>query len=196
MFARGVGLSTDIVTKEMYTFADKGGRSLSLRPENTAGVVRALIEHGRLQAGLSKLVYSGPYFRYERPQAGRQRQFHQVGIEGIGSDEAALDAEVIVVGEDIFRTLGASTTLLYTSLGDAACRPAYRERLRDTCTGSAKRCRPRPARASTSTRCACSTPRTPRCSGSRPVRRSCATRCAAPARRTTTRCVSCWPSWA
>ncbi|HEV2895117.1 MAG TPA: ATP phosphoribosyltransferase regulatory subunit, partial [Actinomycetota bacterium] len=81
VFARGVGEATDVVQKEMYTFTDKGGRSLTLRPELTAGVVRALIEHGRLTTGLTKVVCSGPQFRYERPQAGRQRQFSQVDIE-------------------------------------------------------------------------------------------------------------------
>jgi histidyl-tRNA synthetase len=129
LFARAVGASTDVVQKEMYTFTDKGGRSLTLRPELTAGVVRALIEHGRVATGVTKVVYSGPQFRYERPQAGRQRQFHQVGIEAVGSDDPALDADVVLVGHEIFRRLGAEVTLLLTSLGDARCRPPYRARL-------------------------------------------------------------------
>ncbi|MBA2308123.1 MAG: ATP phosphoribosyltransferase regulatory subunit, partial [Pseudonocardiales bacterium] len=90
LFARGVGESTDVVSKEMYTFADRGGRSVTLRPEGTAGVVRAVIEHGLDRAGLPvKLRYSGPFFRYERPQAGRYRQLQQVGIEAIGIDDPA-----------------------------------------------------------------------------------------------------------
>ncbi|HZD70124.1 MAG TPA: histidine--tRNA ligase, partial [Actinomycetes bacterium] len=129
LFARGVGESTDVVQKEMYTFVDKGGRSLTLRPELTAGVIRALIEHGRLGGGLVKVVLSGPSFRHERPQAGRQRQFHQVDIEAVGSAEPAVDADVILVGHEIFRALGVEVTLLLSSLGDAECRPAYRERL-------------------------------------------------------------------
>ncbi len=129
LFARGVGQSTDVVQKEMYAFVDKGGRSVSLRPELTAGVVRALIQHGRIGAGLVKVAFSGPSFRYERPQAGRQRQFHQVDVEAIGSPDPATDADVILVGHEIFRSLGIDVSLMLTSLGDAECRPAYRERL-------------------------------------------------------------------
>ncbi|HEX9342582.1 MAG TPA: histidine--tRNA ligase [Actinomycetota bacterium] len=131
LFARGVGESTDVVQKEMYTFTDKGGRSLTLRPELTAGVLRALIEHNRVgaTAGLVKVACYGPQFRYERPQAGRQRQFSQVDIEAVGSADPAVDADVILVGEEVFRRLGAEVTLLLTSLGDATCRPLYRERL-------------------------------------------------------------------
>ena len=129
VFARGVGAATDVVQKEMYTFTDKGGRSLTLRPELTAGIVRALIEHGRLAGGLVKVVCSGPQFRYERPQAGRQRQFSQVDVEAMGSDDPAIDADVVLVGHEAFRQLGLETRLLLTSLGDAACRPAYREKL-------------------------------------------------------------------
>jgi histidyl-tRNA synthetase len=135
VFARGVGASTDVVQKEMYTFDDRGGRALALRPEQTAGVVRALIEHGRIGAALTKLCYSGANFRYERPQAGRQRQFHQVGIEAIGSADPAVDADVILAGQEVFRVLGVQVTLLYTSLGDPDCRPAYRERLLDFLRG-------------------------------------------------------------
>jgi histidyl-tRNA synthetase len=129
VFARGVGEATDVVQKEMYTFDDKGGRSMTLRPELTAGVVRALIEHGRLTTGLTKVVASGPQFRYERPQAGRQRQFWQVDIEAMGSNDPAIDADVILVGNEIFRQLAVPVTLLLTSLGDATCRPAYRDKL-------------------------------------------------------------------
>jgi histidyl-tRNA synthetase len=126
VFARGVGEATDVVQKEMYTFDDKGGRSMTLRPELTAGVVRALIEHGRLTTGLTKVVCSGPQFRYERPQAGRQRQFSQVDIEAMGSNDPAIDADVILVGNEIFRQLAVPVTLLLTTLGDATCRPVYR----------------------------------------------------------------------
>ncbi len=131
LFARGVGESTDVVSKEMYTFADRGGRSVTLRPEGTAGVMRAVIEHGLDRGPLPvKLVYAGAFFRYERPQAGRYRQLQQVGIEAIGSDDPALDAEVIAVADEGFRDVGLSGFRLdLTSLGDANCRPAYRERL-------------------------------------------------------------------
>jgi len=131
LFARGVGESTDVVSKEMYTFADRGDRSVTLRPEGTAGVVRAVIEHGLDRGQLpAKLCYSGPFFRYERPQAGRYRQLQQVGVEAIGVDDPALDAEVIAVADAGFRSLGlAGFRLEITSLGDDSCRPAYRELL-------------------------------------------------------------------
>lgn len=131
LFARGVGESTDVVSKEMYTFADRGGRSVTLRPEGTAGVMRAVIEHSLDRGPLPiKLVYAGPFFRYERPQAGRYRQLQQVGIEAIGSDDPALDAEVIAIADEGFRAVGLSKFRLdLTSLGDGTCRPAYRERL-------------------------------------------------------------------
>jgi histidyl-tRNA synthetase len=131
LFARGVGESTDVVSKEMYTFADRGGRSVTLRPEGTAGVMRAVIEHSLDRGPLPvKLVYAGPFFRYERPQAGRYRQLQQVGVEAIGSDDPALDAEVIAIADEGFRDVGLSQFRLdLTSLGDAVCRPAYRERL-------------------------------------------------------------------
>lgn len=133
LFARGVGESTDVVTKEMYTFEDRGGRSVSLRPEGTAGVMRAVIEHhldrGQLPA---KLYYSGPFFRYERPQAGRYRQLQQVGVEAIGVDDPALDAEVIALADRSYRALGLSGFRLeLTSLGDSTCRPQYREKLQN-----------------------------------------------------------------
>jgi histidyl-tRNA synthetase len=137
LFARGVGESTDVVSKEMYTFADRGDRSVTLRPEGTAGVVRAVIEHGLDRAGLPvKLRYAGPFFRYERPQAGRFRQFQQVGIEAIGVDDPALDAEVIAVADEGFKALGLTGYRLdITSLGDADCRPAYGQLLRDFLAG-------------------------------------------------------------
>lgn len=133
LFARGVGESTDVVSKEMYTFADRGDRSVTLRPEGTAGVMRAVIEHGLDRGALPvKLRYSGPFFRYERPQAGRYRQLQQVGVEAIGVDDPALDAEVIAVADAGFRSLGLDGFRLeITSLGDDTCRPQYRELLQE-----------------------------------------------------------------
>jgi histidyl-tRNA synthetase len=133
LFARGVGESTDVVSKEMYTFADRGDRSVTLRPEGTAGVMRAVIEHGLDRGALPvKLCYAGPFFRYERPQAGRYRQLQQVGVEAIGVDDPALDAEVIAVADGGFRSLGLDGFRLeITSLGDDTCRPQYRELLQD-----------------------------------------------------------------
>ncbi|MCV7227001.1 histidine--tRNA ligase [Mycolicibacterium komossense] len=133
LFARGVGESTDVVSKEMYTFADRGERSVTLRPEGTAGVMRAVIEHGLDRGALPvKLCYSGPFFRYERPQAGRYRQLQQVGVEAIGVDDPALDAEVIAIADAGFRSLGLDGFRLeITSLGDDSCRPAYRELLQE-----------------------------------------------------------------
>lgn len=133
LFARGVGESTDVVSKEMYTFADRGERSVTLRPEGTAGVMRAVIEHGLDRGALPvKLCYAGPFFRYERPQAGRYRQLQQVGIEAIGIDDPALDAEVIAIADSGFRALGLDGFRLeVTSLGDDTCRPQYRELLQE-----------------------------------------------------------------
>ncbi len=137
LFARGVGESTDVVSKEMYTFSDRGDRSVTLRPEGTAGVVRAVIEHGLDRGALPiKLCYAGPFFRYERPQAGRYRQLQQVGVEAIGVDDPALDAEVIAVADAGFRSLGLDGFRLeITSLGDETCRPHYRELLQDFLLG-------------------------------------------------------------
>ena len=137
LYARGVGESTDVVSKEMYTFLDRGERSVTLRPEGTAGVVRAVIEHGLDRAGLPvKLRYAGPFFRYERPQAGRYRQLQQVGIEAIGVDDPALDAEVIAVADEGYKALGLTGYRLeLTSLGDAESRPAYRDRLQEFLAG-------------------------------------------------------------
>ena len=133
LFARGVGESTDVVSKEMYTFADRGDRSVTLRPEGTAGVMRAVIQHHLDRGQLPvKLNYAGPFFRYERPQAGRYRQLQQVGVEAIGVDDPALDAEVIALADRTYRSLGLSGFRLeLTSLGDRDCRPAYREKLQD-----------------------------------------------------------------
>ena len=137
LFARGVGESTDVVSKEMYTFADRGDRSVTLRPEGTAGVMRAVIEHGLDRGALPvKLCYAGPFFRYERPQAGRYRQLQQVGVEAIGVDDPALDAEVIAVADAGFRSLGlADFRLEINSLGDDSCRPQYRELLQQHLLG-------------------------------------------------------------
>ena len=133
LFARGVGESTDVVSKEMYTFADRGDRSVTLRPEGTAGVMRAVIEHGLDRGALPvKLCYAGPFFRYERPQAGRYRQLQQVGVEAIGVDDPALDAEVIAIADAGFRSLGLTGFRLeITSLGDDTCRPQYRDLLQE-----------------------------------------------------------------
>ncbi len=131
LFERGIGEATDVVGKEMYSFLDRGDRSLTLRPEGTAGVVRALIEHN-LQAsgGVQRLWYKGPMFRYERPQAGRQRQFHQIGVEVLGSDDPRADAEVIALGTDILQTLGLKNLhLSLNSVGNAEDRQQYREAL-------------------------------------------------------------------
>jgi histidyl-tRNA synthetase len=128
LFKRGVGESTDVVSKEMYTFEDRGGRSITLRPEGTAGVMRAVIEHGLDRGQLpSKLWYSGAFFRAERPQAGRYRQFYQVGIEAIGLDDPAIDAEVIAIADAGFKRIGLTQYRLdITSLGDAESRAAHR----------------------------------------------------------------------
>jgi histidyl-tRNA synthetase len=132
LFARGIGDSTDIVEKEMYTFLDKGGRSLTLRPESTASVVRAYIQHSmhKMQK-VTKLYYAGPQFRYERPQAGRFRQFHQIGIESLGTQEPFADAEVISLGVHLFDELGLSDlSVTINSSGCAVCRPVIEERIK------------------------------------------------------------------
>jgi len=128
LFKRGVGESTDVVSKEMYTFEDRGGRSITLRPEGTAGVMRSVIEHGLDRGQLPvKVWYSGQFFRAERPQAGRYRQFYQVGIEAIGVDDPAIDAEVIAIADAGFKALGLTKYRLeITSLGDAQSRAAHR----------------------------------------------------------------------
>ena len=132
LFERGVGRSTDIVRKEMFTFEDKGGRSLTLRPEGTASICRAYLEHGmHKQAQPVKLSYLGPFFRHERPQAGRYRQFHQLGIECIGTDSPLADAEVITLLDDLLRDLGVpEVELRIGSLGSLDTRRAYLEDLK------------------------------------------------------------------
>jgi histidyl-tRNA synthetase len=128
VFARSVGESTEVVQKQMYTFEDKGGRSLTLRPEQTASVVRAYLEGGR--QGVLKGAYSGPMFRYERPQAGRRRQFYQLGVEYIGEPAPEADAEVVELGHRFLLEAGVpDLDVLLNSIGDAACRPAYRATL-------------------------------------------------------------------
>ncbi|MGH3310459.1 MAG: histidine--tRNA ligase [Streptomyces sp.] len=134
LFARGVGESTDIVTKEMYTLTTKGGDELALRPEGTASVLRAALEANLHKSGNLpvKLWYSGSYYRYERPQKGRYRHFSQVGAEAIGAEDPSLDAELIILAHDAYRSLGLrSFRLLLNSLGDKECRPVYRAALQD-----------------------------------------------------------------
>ena len=132
LFARGIGEVTDIVQKEMYTFLDRSGESVTLRPEATASLLRAYIEHGLYVWPKPVRLYTiGPMFRYERPQAGRYRQFHQANVEALGESHPALDAEVIAMLLDLFRRLGldARVELRLNSIGDSACRPRYREEL-------------------------------------------------------------------
>lgn len=133
LFSRGVGESTDVVRKEMYTFEDRGGRSITLRPEGTAGVMRAVIEHNLDRGQLPvKVYYSGAFFRAERPQAGRYRQFYQVGVEAIGISDPRIDVEVIAIADRAFKELGLSKYQLeITSLGDALTRKNYLTELRE-----------------------------------------------------------------
>ncbi|MFE5771902.1 histidine--tRNA ligase [Streptomyces sp. NPDC056485] len=138
LFARGVGESTDIVTKEMFTLTTKGGTNLALRPEGTASVLRAALEASLHKKGNLpvKLWYSGSYYRYERPQAGRYRHFSQVGAEAIGAEDPALDAELIILADQAYRALGLRNfRILLNSLGDKECRPVYREALQDFLRG-------------------------------------------------------------
>jgi histidyl-tRNA synthetase len=133
LFLRGVGETTDIVTKEMYTFEDRKGRSLTLRPEGTASVARALVEHGLVAPGrVHRLWYLGPMFRYDRPQAGRFRQFHQWGAEIVGTPNPAADVEIVLLLVDYLASFGLGRTAVkLNSVGHPGCRPAYQERLRD-----------------------------------------------------------------
>lgn len=133
LFLRGIGETTDIVEKEMYTFNDRGGRSLTLRPENTAAVVRAFLEHKLYtETPPAKLYYIGPMFRYDRPQAGRFRQFHQFGIEAAGAKGPAIDAEVIRLAVHFLQKLGLNELVLQiNSVGCPECRPQYRKALQD-----------------------------------------------------------------
>ncbi|MEU5683330.1 histidine--tRNA ligase [Streptomyces venezuelae] len=138
LFARGVGESTDIVTKEMYAFTTKGGDELALRPEGTASVLRAALEGNLHKAGNLpvKLWYSGSYYRYERPQKGRYRHFSQVGAEAIGAEDPALDAELIILADQAYRALGLRNfRILLNSLGDKECRPVYRAALQEFLRG-------------------------------------------------------------
>src|SRR5436853_1085614 len=132
LFARGVGQTTDIVEKEMFTFDDQGGRSITLRPEGTAGVCRAYIEHGMQKWPQPvKLWYWGPFFRYEAPQAGRYRQFTQVGVEALGSDDPSLDADVILMLSELLDRAGAREVgLRISSLGTPETRREYSEELK------------------------------------------------------------------
>ncbi|WP_027339708.1 histidine--tRNA ligase [Halonatronum saccharophilum] len=131
LFQRGIGEGTDIVEKEMYTFEDKGGRSITLRPEGTASVVRSFLEnkiYGKAQP--NKYFYLGQMFRYERPQSGRYRQFHQLGVEVLGGDSPAIDAEVILLGLEILRELGLEGLEVHlNSVGCPKCRESYKEKL-------------------------------------------------------------------
>ena len=131
VFSRTLGETSDVVTKEMYSFTDRGGDSLTLRPEGTAAICRALVSNGLTQSLPQKIFYAGPMFRYERPQKGRYRQFHQIGAELIGAAEPLADAEVIALGRDILAALGVAdaTVLEVNTLGDAESRTAWREAL-------------------------------------------------------------------
>lgn len=136
LFERGIGTNTDVVGKEMYTFLDKGDRSLTLRPEGTAGVVRAFIENNLYSSGgVQRLWYTGPMFRYERPQAGRQRQFHQIGLELLGTNDPRGDVEAIAIATDLLRNLGlVNLHLALNSVGTLADRSLYRQALIDYLT--------------------------------------------------------------
>ena len=136
LFERGIGEATDVVGKEMYTFKDKGDRSITLRPEGTAGVVRSFIENSLdAQGGLQRLWYTGPMFRYERPQAGRMRQFHQLGVEVLGTADPRADVEVIAIATDILKTIGLTNLRLdLNSVGNKEDRQSYRQALIDYLT--------------------------------------------------------------
>jgi histidyl-tRNA synthetase len=133
VFTRGIGEATDVVSKEMYTFEDKGGRSITLRPEATAGLVRAALEHQLTANGQSAKMYlMGPMFRYERPQKGRMRQFWQIDAELLGAAEPTADAELITMMWRLIEQCGipaSSMRLLLNSMGDEQCRPAYRDKV-------------------------------------------------------------------
>ena len=133
LFLRGIGETTDVVEKEMYTFTDRGERSLTLRPENTASVVRSYLQNKLYAAdALVKLFYIGSMFRYDRPQAGRYREFHQFGVEALGEASPAVDAEIIVLAVEFLRALGLQELKLHlNSVGCPKCRPVYRERLQE-----------------------------------------------------------------
>ena len=132
LFLRSVGETTDVVTKEMYTFKDKGDRSITLNPEGTAGVVRSFIENG-LSGGVlpAKMYYIIPAFRYERPQAGRLREFHQFGVEIFGAKGADTDAETIALADTLLKELGLHVKLFINSIGCPTCRKAYNQKLKE-----------------------------------------------------------------
>ncbi len=133
LFQRGIGEATDVVDKEMYTFEDRGGRSITLRPENTAAAVRAYLQN-KLYAenALEKLFYIGSMFRYDRPQAGRMREFHQFGVEALGESNPSVDAEIILLAIDFLQSLGLKDLVLsLNSVGCPKCRPVYRQKLQD-----------------------------------------------------------------
>ena len=139
LFQRGIGEGTDVVDKEMYTFTDRGDRSITLRPENTASIVRAYLQN-KLYAntGLVKLFYIGSMFRYDRPQAGRLREFHQFGVEALGEKNPAVDAEIILLAWDFLRSLGLTELKLkINTVGCPACRPIYRQKLTEYFTAEA-----------------------------------------------------------
>ena len=133
LFARSIGASTDIVEKEMYTFEDRDGKKITLRPEGTAGVVRAFVEHKMyVDSQLTKLYYLGPMFRHERPQKGRYRQFYQIGVEALGLDHPHVDIDILVMLHGLFAKLGIKgLSLQINSLGDSECRGAYRDALKN-----------------------------------------------------------------
>ena len=133
LFQRGIGEGTDVVDKEMYTFLDRGGRSITLRPENTASAVRAYLQNKLYaESALTKLFYIGSMFRYDRPQAGRMREFHQFGVEALGEENPAVDAEIILLAVNFLESLGLSgLRLSLNSVGCPRCRPAYRKALQD-----------------------------------------------------------------
>jgi histidyl-tRNA synthetase len=137
LFARSIGASTDIVEKEMYTFEDRDGRKITLRPEGTAGVVRAFVEHKMYaDSQLTRLYYLGPMFRHERPQKGRYRQFYQIGVEALGLDHPHVDIEILAMLRTLFARLGITgLTLQINSLGDSACRGGYRDALKEYLKG-------------------------------------------------------------
>ena len=132
LFSRGIGENTDVVGKEMYSFEDRGGRSCTLRPEGTASVARSIVQHGLLNNGPQRLWYRGPMFRYERPQAGRQRQFHQIGVEFVGLASVMSDAEVISIAWNFLKDVGLNDlTLEINSLGSNEDRNIFKEELKD-----------------------------------------------------------------
>ena len=165
LFARGVGETTDVVSKEMFTFTSRGEKSFTLRPEGTVGAVRAALSAGLERGALPvKLWYAGPMFRYEQPQSGRQRQFTQVGAEALGSDDPALDAELVALADQAYRSLGLTRTVLHlATLGDPDDRADYSA----GCASGSRRgsggWTPRPTGGSSSTRSGCSTTSGPRC---------------------------------